>query len=199
LKKDPVSLAEIRGELDKLVDEDQKAKDEAGNESLQTGMTDRLTIAVVQELAMLEPAELDGVIAAGLKAINVPNVPDGNHATITDTVKKVLPPRAVTLAEVEAALKDALGASEHKDKVEGALRPPPGPPGIEFADSNWEDHQSDNEILFSMVVSPFSGELEMWHVNADGSDPRPMDQEKWVTTNWMIPNPNKAGQAGPLI
>jgi hypothetical protein len=125
-----VTLAQVRDELDKLFDEDQKKADEADTKALQDGITGRLAAAVLQEL---QPPQKPG---------------------------------------------------EH--------------PGIVFADSNWEDSASDNEVLFTMVVNPLTGELEMWQVNADGSDPRPMDQAEWVSGKFWA-TPKNPAQTGPLV
>jgi hypothetical protein len=200
---DSVSLAQVREEMDKLFDEDQKKADETDAKATQDGMMNRLAGAVVQELSPpVEPGELDEVVANALKAIGVPDVPKGRHDTIKSEVKLTITARA-TMPEIEKVLTDALDEPEFKAKVNGSLRPSAGPPGIVFADSNWEDGASDNEIHFTMVVNPLTDELEMWQVNADGSNPVPMDQAEWVKgkvdkqTVWAAPkNP---AQAGPLV
>jgi hypothetical protein len=81
-----------------------------------------------------------------------------------------------TSAQIEKAIMDASGLA--RDVVRGAAKPPKGPKGMVFADSNWED--GDQEILFTMVVNPLTEKMEMWQVAADGSGARPMDSNKWV-------------------
>ncbi len=36
-------------------------------------------------------------------------------------------------------------------------------------------------MVFSMLVNPLSGNLEMWQMNGDGSSATPMDANKWIT------------------
>jgi hypothetical protein len=74
-----------------------------------------------------------------------------------------------------------------------AQQPPPGPPGMPFADSNWGG--GDHQTLFTMVRNPKSGELEMWQCNEDGSSPSKMDSVKWINgKNYaMTTDPNLVG------
>jgi hypothetical protein len=188
----PVALTAFREQLDKLIDEDRKKEDEGAVKSIREGMTGRLAGAAVEELAPpVDQADLDPVLDKALKKIAVP---EGEHGSIKSTVKSALPPRA-TMVEIEKALADAISDPTLKAKVRGSLRPE-GAPGIVFADTNWED--GDQEIHFTMVVNPLNDELEMWQVNGDGSNPRPLDQAQWVT-NRHYAMPKNPTQVSPLV
>jgi hypothetical protein len=191
-----VTPAKLLEEIDKLYD-----REKIGTESLirdaQATMTNDLAAAVVNELSPIDPGDFEGVVTAALE-------PLGFHVDMIHEVVKLLDPRSATIPQLEEAIAKAVdqinARGGPKLLLEPALilRPPPGPPGIVFADSNWEDSDTDNEVHFTMLVNPLTDELEMWQVNADGSDASRMDQAQWVSgKTWATPS--NPAQTGPLV
>lgn len=95
-------------------------------------------------------------------------------------------------AELEAAVSKAMEAEgiaadgAMSEKILDEISKAHGPDGLVFADSNWAD--GPHRVLYSMVVNPLSGELEMWRMNEDGSGMHKMDPKTWVESGWDIKN-----------
>jgi hypothetical protein len=94
------------------------------------------------------------------------------------------------MSDIEKAVREALAAEggasdgEASQKILDALAREQGPAGLVFADSNWGG--GNHRTMFSMVVNPLSGEMEMWQMNEDGSGMSPMNPKQWVECGWNI-------------
>ncbi len=86
-------------------------------------------------------------------------------------------------AEVAKAMLDQGLAVNHvtQPMVSKALREPGG---LIFADSNWGN--SEHRVKFAMVVNPIIGKPEVWQMNEDGSDPKPLDKTQYVNNVWTL-------------
>ncbi len=111
---------------------------------------------------------VDAVRARALKSL-------GDNASTSDleaAVRKAM--------EAEGVATDGKMSETILDEISKAQ----GPDGLVFADSNWGS--GAHRTMFSMVVNPLNGELEMWQMNEDGSGMRKMNQKTWVECGWDI-------------
>ncbi len=128
---------------------------------------DKLLDKVIRKVGV-ESDVVDAVRARALKAL-------GDSATMSD---------------IEKAVREALDAEgvptdgATSQTILDGLTQAQGPVGIVFADSNWGGGK--HRTMFSMVVNPLSGEMEMWQMNEDGTGMKKMDPKTWVECPWDV-------------
>ena len=97
---------------------------------------------------------------------------------------------SANMSEIEKAVREALDAEgvptdgATSQSILDGLAQAQGPVGMVFADSNWGGGK--HRTMFSMVVNPLNGEMEMWQMNEDGTGMQKMDPKTWVECPWDV-------------
>jgi hypothetical protein len=149
--------------------------------------------------------EIDGTGKERIRrAIRFLPVPGERRAEVEAKVLERLrsqPPAEgeLDVSKAEDAMAGALAELKLDDGVKPrdvrrAFRAKGRPTGLVFADTNWGD--GNHRTVFSLVVNGFTGETELWQSNEDGSDPKPMDADKWIKgKTWQV-SPKAAAIGG---
>ncbi len=117
------------------------------------------------------------------------NVPEDKQDSIRKEVMKTLKDleakdRAALLKVIEDELTKQGAVGVTVEKLEAACKVPRG---IVIADGNWGG--GDHRTVMTLLVSPKTGELELWQMNEDGTEASKMDEKTWVKDNrWAVFN-----------
>jgi hypothetical protein len=121
------------------------------------------------------------------QAIRRHGVPQDKQETLRKAIMDMLTGDAVdrdALSEIIAKEMEKLSLTPDPEKLKRSLI---GPRGLVVADTNWGS--GDHMTLFSMVVNPRTGAMELWQMNEDGTGARKGDQDKWTkNSSWTVSN-----------
>jgi hypothetical protein len=168
-----------------------------------TPYLDSMVVTVLQAIKV--PSELQATVKTKtLEKLATIDADKASMADIEETVQAIFKQEAPDNeeaqdpdlgAKVNEALRGPMGVGQHANAADPALaqqltgllaekHAADGPPGMVIADSNWGG--GDHHTMFSMVVNPLTGLMEMWQMNEDGTAAKPLNQDTHAKTNWGV-------------
>lgn len=196
LKQDKIAIAHADARIAKVVKQSLQtiyptmttAEVDKWCKESKTRTAKQISQAIVSEM------EFEPLMEMCLERLKVPE--DKAKPIREELTKKLKGKRSMERSELTKAIQDELikqKAGGDLGKIEAAMKEPPG---IVFADFNWG--AGDHRTIGSLVVNPVSGEFELWEMNEDGSNAKPMDQKEWIAdTEWQVYSDPK--QFGGLV